>query len=176
MSSKFRWPIIRSIIIDASVTKTWEVISQPGILNLCHPFCDENIVKKWSGKDSKDIIIYYNDLEFERNFFEWEIEKGYKLMISEKEGRKTEAHWEIKKLEEVSEGEKALLSISLKMPHLQRIPTIFRWIPHFLYIKPKMKEYLNSVLKGFEYYITTGKPVERNQFGSHSWFSPKVIK
>ena len=167
--------ISSSIIIDTTVAVIWEIISQPRNLNLCHPFCKENIVQKWSGKDSADIIIYFNGLELERNFFKWEIEKGYKLMIGEKNKKKTEVNWEIKKLEEIGEGEKALLSISLKIPHLQRIPVIFRWIPHFLYLEPKMKKYLNSVLKGFEYYISTGKPVERNQFGSHPWFSPKVI-
>ncbi len=176
MNSKFKWMIKDSIIIDATVARVWEVISQPGNLNLCHPFCKENIVKKWPGKDSADRIIYFNGLELERNFIEWEIEKGYKLMIGKKEEEeKTEAHWEIKKLKEVGEGEKVLASISLKMPNLQGIPVILRWIPHFLYLEPKMKKYLNSVLKGFEYYIRTGKPVERNQFGSHSLFSPEVI-
>ena len=96
-------------------------------------------------------------------------------MIGEKNKKKTEVNWEIKKLKEIEEGEKALLSISLKIPYFQQIPVILRWIPHFLYLNPKMKKYLNSVLKGFEYYITTGKPVERNQFGSHSWFSPNAI-
>ena len=174
MSIKFRWMICSSIIIDATVAVVWEIISQPGNLNLCHPFCKENIVKKWPGKDSADIIIYYSGLEFERNFFEWKIEKEYKLMIGERGKKKTEVHWEIEKFKEVGEGRKVSLSISLKIPYLQQIPVMFRWIPHFLYLKPKMKKYLNSVLRGFEYYITTGKPVKRNQFGSHSWFSPKL--
>ncbi|MHA1217427.1 MAG: hypothetical protein ACTSO5_01940 [Candidatus Heimdallarchaeaceae archaeon] len=175
MSLKFRWIVGSSIVINATVTKVWEIISQPGNLNLCHPFCKENIVKKWPGKDSADTIIYFSGWEFERNFFEWKIEKGYKLMIGRKGGRKTEVQWEIKESKKVGEGEQALLNISLKTPYLQEIPVIFRWIPHFLYLKPKMKKYLNSVVRGFEYYITTGKPVERNQFGSHSWFSPKVV-
>ena len=174
MSLKFRWVISCSIAIDATAAGIWEIISLPGNLNLCHPFCKENIVKKWSGKDSADIIIYYSGLEFERDFFEWEIEKGYKLMIGERGKKKTEVQWEIKKSKDVGEGEKTLLSISLEIPYLQQIPVIFRWIPHFLYFKPKMKKYLNSVLRGFEYYITARKPVTRNQFGSHSWFSPKL--
>ena len=176
MNSKFKWMIKDSIIIDATFARVWEVISQPGSLNLCHPFCKENIVKNWSGKDSADRIIYYNGMELERNFIEWEIEKGYKFLIGKKEEKKkTEVHYEIKKLKDVGEGEKTLVLVSLKMPDLERIPVILRWIPHFLYLKPKMKKYQDSVLKGFEYYIKTGKPVERNQFGSHSLFSPEVI-
>ncbi|MCG3216440.1 MAG: hypothetical protein KAS63_06950 [Candidatus Heimdallarchaeota archaeon] len=174
MKLKFKWLIKNSIIIDATVAKVWEVISQPGNLNLCHPFCKENTVRKWPGKDSEDTIIYYSGWEVERNFFEWEIEKGYKLMIGRKGGRKTEVQWEIKESEKTREGERAILSISLKVPNLQHIPVIFRWIPHFLFLKPKMKKYLNSVVRGFEYYITTGKPIKRNQFGSHPWFSPKM--
>jgi len=175
MSPKFRWIVSSSITIDATTTKAWEIISQPGNLNLSHPFCRENIVKKWSGKDSADTIIYFSGWELERNFFEWRVEKGYKLMIGRKGGRKTEVNWEINESTKGGEREKAILSISLKIPYLQQIQVLFRWIPHFLYLRPKMKKYLNSVLKGFEYHITTGKPVERNQFGSHSWFSPKMI-
>ncbi|MHA1592026.1 MAG: hypothetical protein ACTSUP_06120, partial [Candidatus Heimdallarchaeaceae archaeon] len=115
-----------------------------------------------------------NGMELERNFIEWEIEKGYKFLIGKKEEKKkTEVHYEIKKLKDVGEGEKTLVLVSLKMPNLERIPVILRWIPHFLYLKPKMNKYQDSVLKGFEYYIKTGKPVERNLFGSHSWFSPR---
>jgi len=174
MSFTFKWMIRSSIIIDSTVDRVWEIISQPGNLNLCHPFCKENIVKKWSGKDSADTIIYFSGWKVERDFFEWKIEKGYKLMIGRRGGRKTEVQWEIKKSKEVGKVVRTLLSISLKIPYLQHIPVIFRWIPHFLYLKPKMKKYLNSVVRGFNHYITTGEPVKRNQFGSHPWFSPKV--
>lgn len=38
-------------------------------------------------------------------------------------------------------------------------------------IQPALHSYLDAVLKGFEWFITTGKPVSKNQFGSHKWFS-----
>ncbi|MHA2366673.1 MAG: SRPBCC family protein, partial [Candidatus Hodarchaeales archaeon] len=79
MSIKFKWPVSVSITIDAPIASVWEIITQPGHLNLFHPFCKENTVIKWSDKDSSDIIVYYSGWEFERNFFEWETEKGYKL-------------------------------------------------------------------------------------------------
>ncbi|GAH47162.1 unnamed protein product [marine sediment metagenome] len=38
-------------------------------------------------------------------------------MIGEKNRKKTEVNWEIKESKKVGEGEKALLSISLKIHH-----------------------------------------------------------
>ena len=124
----------------------------------------------WSAEKSVDIILYYTGKVLEREFFAWEEERGYKSMIGRKGGRKTEVHWEIDPVEE----EKSTLRITLFVPHLQNTPVLIRWLPHFLHVRPKMKRYLDSVLKGFEFCITSGKPVQRNQFGSHPWFSAKV--
>jgi hypothetical protein len=57
-------------------------------------------------------------------------------------------------------------------PHaLQDKPAAIRWAPHLFYIAPKLRHYLSSVVRGFEWYVVRGEPVPRNQFGSHSWFS-----
>ncbi|MHA1910310.1 MAG: hypothetical protein ACTSYA_01330, partial [Candidatus Kariarchaeaceae archaeon] len=84
----------------------------------------------------------------------------------------TEVHWEISPIEKLGK-EMSVLRITLFVPHLQNTSVLLRWMPHFFYVRLRMKKYLDSVLQGFEYFIKTGKPVERNQFGSHSWFSPK---
>ena len=173
MNKNFKWPISSSINIDASVSDVWDAITTPGNLNDCHPFCEKNTVVNWSEETSKDIILYYNGRELERNFFDWEIEEGYKLMIGRPGGRQTEVHWEINPIA-ISGKEKSVLRITLLVPHLQNTSVLIRWAPHFFYIRPKMKKYLDSVLQGFEYFIKTGKPVVRNQFGSHSWFSSKT--
>ena len=170
MDKKFRWPISSSILIDAPVSKVWEGISAPGNLNNSHPFCSENTVVIWSAEKSVDKILYFSDMVLERDFFAWEEEKGYKLMIGRKDGRKTEVHWEIEPVEK----EKSTLRITLYVSHLQKTHILLRWLPHFLHVRPKMKRYLDSVLRGFEHYITTGRPVQRNQFGSHAWFSSKA--
>ena len=72
MNKNFKWPISSSINIDASVSDIWDAITSPGNLNDCHPFCKKNTVVDWSEDNSKDIILYYNGRELERNFFEWE--------------------------------------------------------------------------------------------------------
>ncbi|MHA1911346.1 MAG: hypothetical protein ACTSYA_06595, partial [Candidatus Kariarchaeaceae archaeon] len=81
MKKSFKWPISSSISINASVSNVWKAITKPGNLNNCHPFCKENVVVNWSEANSKDIILYYNGREFERNFFDWQEGTGYKLMI-----------------------------------------------------------------------------------------------
>jgi hypothetical protein len=57
-------------------------------------------------------------------------------------------------------------------PHLlQNVPIALRWLPHILYVRPMLQKYLSSVVGGFEWYVTRGEPVPRNQFGTHPWFS-----
>ena len=37
-----------------------------------------------------------------------------------------------------------------------------------------LESYLDSVLRGHRFFLATGRPVERNQFGPHPIFSPAV--
>ena len=54
---------------------------------------------------------------------------------------------------------------------LQTMPVPVRWMPHLVRLRPRLTGYLESVLGGFEWFITRGEPVPRNQFGTHPWFS-----
>ena len=47
--------------IEASSEEVWKVISAPGNLNYCHPFCKSNLIEKWGGVGAKDTIEYYNE-------------------------------------------------------------------------------------------------------------------
>ena len=40
-----------------------------------------------------------------------------------------------------------------------------------LYVKPLLKNYLNSVVKGLKYYIETNNIIKEDQFGKHMWYS-----
>ena len=44
--------------INCSKEKLWEVISTPGILEFCHPFCKENKVTRWAEVGAQDTIQY----------------------------------------------------------------------------------------------------------------------
>ena len=40
-------------------------------------------------------------------------------------------------------------------------------------LRPLLAEYLSSVVRGFEWYVTRGEAVPRDQFGPHPWFSAR---
>ena len=48
---------------------------------------------------------------------------------------------------------------------------ILQFLPFQLFVKPQLKSYLKSVLKGLNWYTENGKPTPRNHFGKLSWFS-----
>ena len=156
--------------IEAMREKVWKVISSEGNLEYCHPFCKNNPVSIWGKVGAKDMIEYYNGLTLHREFSEWTEGVGYKLNIGQGKYATATVFWEIENL-----GEKrSTLSIKINLytdvalanyPRLLRKPIIkYYFIPH-------MFHYVKSVVNGFKYYIETGKPVQKNQFGVNKMFS-----
>ena len=164
--AKFKWPVSVSQVINAPPEKIWTVISQPGNLQDCHPFCERNTVFEWPGVGAKDVIYYYSGWILHREFVHWMDGIGYDLVIGRENGRKSYVSWRITR-----EPDQAKLNITIYPHAVQRIPVAIRWIPHVAILYPGLHCYLRSVLKGFEWFIPTGKPVIKNQFGSHRWFS-----
>jgi hypothetical protein len=154
--------------INAPPGDVWSVISRPGNLELCHPFCRSNPVESWPGIGSHDAIEYYGGWLFERHFTSWIDGVGYDLEIGRKGGRRSAVSWRI---HEVEDGNSVLV-ITIYPIGLQHLPLVVRWLPHLVTMRPMLRSYLDSVLRGFEHFITTGRPVKRNQFGPHRWFSP----
>ena len=165
--AKFKWPISIDQKINASPEEIWSVISNAGNLEDCHPFCEKNPVIEWGGVGAKDVIHYYSGWIMQREFVNWREGVGYDLVIGREGGRQSYVSWRIT---EEDEG-KGSLRITIYPYALRNIPVAVRWIPHLLVIRPAMHSYLKSVLKGFEWFITTGEPVRKDQFGSHKWFS-----
>ena len=58
------------------------LIKSQNNLEKFHPFCKKNIIIKWDGKNSEDIVIYHSKKKYIRKFYEWN-ENGYKLEIFE---------------------------------------------------------------------------------------------
>jgi hypothetical protein len=115
---------------------------------------------------SEDVIHYYSGWILHREFVNWIDGIGYDLIIGRENGRKSYVSWRI-----TGDPEEAQLSITIYPHALQQIPVFLRWIPHLAVVHPALQSYLRSVVKGFEWFITTEKPVCKNQFGSHRWFS-----
>jgi len=63
------------------------------------------------------------------------------------------------------------LTISVCSSVLKRYPIFTRWIPYLVRVRPMLRKYLLSVVKGVEWKATRGESVTENQFGRHPWFS-----
>ena len=164
----FRWPVSGSRRMPVSSERLWEAISRPGNLELGHPYCARNPVLKWPGADAHDEVHYLGGMVLERHFLRWVDGVGYDLEIGRPGGRRSVVAWRI-----LPEGDDAAtLDITVYPAPLQRLPVIVRWLPHRLRLRPPLEQYLSSVVRGFEWFVTRGEPVPRNQFGYHPWFSP----
>ena len=136
---------------------------------MCHPFCARNEVESWPGENSVDRIRYLSGLEYERRFRDWIEGVGYDLEIYRKTFRQARVEWRISPIDDQTSA----LRITVYPEPLQGKSAIMRWLAHVAFIRPKLSSYLDSVVRGFEWYITKGEAVPRNQFGRHRWFSQR---
>ena len=166
-NEKYLRSVSRSININAPTEKVWEVISKQGILELCHPFCKSNPVENWEGCKSVDYVIYYNGLRYQRIFTDWIDGAGYDLLIGRRNGEKSKVVWRISN----TNSSFTELKITIFPYEISKYSRLLRRSIYSFYINPMLGKYLSSVLKGFKFYIIEGKPVQKNQFGSHKWFS-----
>ena len=165
--SRFRWPVSVTRPIAASADDVWAVISAPGNLEFAHPFCESNPVTEWPGARSRDEVHYLSGWVYERQFRRWIDGVGYDLDIGARGEKTSFVSWRIWPVDEAS----STLTITVHPHVLQGIPAAIRWLPHAAYLRPMLRRYLSSVVQGFEWYVTRGEAVPRNQVGSHPWFS-----
>jgi hypothetical protein len=166
-NSGFKWPVDVERSIAASADVVWDVISMPGNLELCHPYCARNPVQVWPGSNSRDEVHYLSGWVYERRFRRWIEGTGYDLDIGRHGGGASSVSWRISRLDDHS----CTLRITVYPHVLQSIPVVIRWLPHVLRLRPMLKKYLESVVSGFEWYVCRGEPVPRDNFGKHPWFS-----
>lgn len=169
VSPEFRWPVSAERAIDAPAQKVWDVIAAPGNLELCHPFCASNPVQNWPGPNARDEVHYLSGWVYERRFNRWLEGVGYDLEIGRGSDDIAFVSWRISTVDDRS----CVLRITVHPQALQNLPAVIRWIPHMLWLRPMLRKYLESVVGGFEWYVTRGEPVPRNQFGTHPWFSAR---
>ncbi|MEE9466269.1 MAG: hypothetical protein V3W14_11945 [Candidatus Neomarinimicrobiota bacterium] len=165
--SGFHWPVAVVQKIVAPANMVWETISKPGNLEDCHPFCKKNPVETWPGDTAIDQVHYLNGLVYERRFCRWIEGIGYDLNIGKPDGPTSFVSWRL----QPADVRHTNLHIAVYPYFYQDRSIAMRLIPHFMYIRPRLRRYLESVTKGFEWFITRGEAVPRNQFGSHPWFS-----
>ena len=164
---KMKLAVAAEQMIAAPAHDVWHVISKRGNLELCHPFCARNPVQAWPGADSRDEVHYLNGRVYERRFDRWLDGTGYDLEIFSSDDALASVSWRITPIDEQS----CTLRITVCPYAFQKLPAVVRWFLYTLRVKPMLRSYLDSVVKGFEWYVTRGEPVVRNQFGKHPWFS-----
>lgn len=157
-------PITHSQRVEASKVDVWREISKPGNLTDFHPFCQSNPVEIWPGEGSRDKIYYYSGLVLVREFITWNEGDGYDLIASAVDVMRVKVSWRITE----EEHNQSCLNLTIRPYIMDNSEKRMRQYSRLL------GKYLGQVLQGFEYYMRTGKPVTRNQFGSHRWFSPPV--
>ena len=167
MSSKMLYRSVYSEkSINCDINSLWKVISLPSNLDLFHPFCKKNTVIIWSKENSIDQIEYLNGLIFQREFFEWEENKGYKLYIHQIGKPKSRVEWKIK-----GDSYKSIINISVSPYLFNSGNKYLNVLPYYLVTRPFLLSYLESVTSGLKYYLEQGKTVTKNQYGKHIWFS-----
>ena len=157
--------VSRKLFLKQSVADVWQVISSKEALELFHPFCSKNKVISW-GDVKVDELVYLNGLTLIREFTTWNPNQGFELTIGKRNGKKSKVRWEITS---VKSG--CILSISIWPYKSSKIPTILYPLVNVFIIRPELKKYLGSVLKGLNFYLTHKIVVKKNQLGSHAWFS-----
>lgn len=156
--------------IAATPSDLWAAISAPGNLEHAHPFCARNPVGEWPGPHARDEVHYLSGWIYRRQFTDWIDGVGYDLTIGSPGEHPSQVSWRI------SDGEtsgRADLTIAIRPRPLDRIPILVQRPVQFAYVRPLLRNYLDSVVRGFGWWITSGEPVPKNQFGRHPWFSDR---
>lgn len=164
------WTVSGTTRIPAPASKVWEAIASPGSLESCHPFVEKNPVEKWPGVGAKDVVCYYSGLTFYREFCAWEEGVGYDLRIGTEGKLNNKVFWRVQSCGR----DKSSLTITVRPLAITGCKNLVYWIPILVFYRPLLDKYLASVVSGYKHFITTGKPVSRNQFGALKVFSPPV--
>ena len=164
--SRYIWNVEHSEVINSNIKEVWEIISKERNLESFHPFCSRNVIERWGDHQSKDRIEYLNGLVYYREFCFWSENTGYDLFIKDLKGNSSFVSWRL------TEGDnRCSLSITV-YPYIFNMGNkIFNAIPFTFYIRPRLKNYLRSVIKGLEWHMENNIPIQKNYFGKHPWFS-----
>ena len=166
MKNNYNWSVSHTTKLSNSKDELWNTISKRSNLELFHPYCKKNPYIKWDKSKSVDEVHYLNGLVYRRNFCDWIESVGYDLLIGENEKDMSYVSWRIKGNDSVSE-----LTITVYPYIFNRSLKLFDFLPFFLIIKPGLRKYLKNIGLGLKYYFKYQKPVTKNQFSSHKWFS-----
>ena len=70
-----------------------------------------------------------------------------------------------------STSAQTFLKISVKPYLFENYPKPIYKLLFYLVVRPMLRNYLESVIGGIDWYLINKRPVPRNIFGKHLWFS-----
>lgn len=177
-----RLPVTASVRIAAPPADVWAAIAAPGNLGPTHPYVRRNPVERWpgaggagpgaSGVGARDRLEYYSGLRMTREVDAWHDGAdgvlGYDLRIWHSRRAVSSVRWRVT----AGGAGRSRLTITVWPYLLDDWPPVARHAGQALGVWPAMRWYLRSVVRGFKWWVETGQPVRRNQFGPHPLFSP----
>ncbi len=160
-------PLQASVEIAVPAADVWQAIAAPGSLKQFHPFCATTEVERWPGLGSRDSITYYSGIRYHRNFVDWQEGVGYDIELGDPPNQTARVLWRIAPTSpetcrlsiEVFPLLKAALSAKKKAAYQARL------------FGAVLQHYLECVVKGVQFFATTGQPVREDQFGKNSLYS-----
>ncbi len=160
-------PAVVTRRLPVSAERVWEVMATPGALARYQPFCSGNPVAAWPGVGAQDTIHYLSGMVLQRRFTVWDEGHAYELEIGKSGWPASHVRWEL-----VAAGaEESDLTISIWPSAFVGCPSAVRWVLHRWYLVPLVRRYLDAVLRGLDYYLTSDRNVPPNQFGQMWPFS-----
>lgn len=163
-------PIGVRVEVDAPARVVWRAISAPGNLTDVHPFCASNDVDRWPGPGSRDHVRYHSGIHYQREALAWHDGTGYSFAVGPPSGATALATWTI---EPIDEG-RCRFGIEV-VPFLRDDVTAEARAAYLSeVVEGALPPYVESVVRGVRYFVESGEPVGRNQFGAHPLFSPAI--
>jgi len=149
--------------VAVPATEAWAMMARPGYLEDSHPFCLRNTVRSWPGVGSWDTVHYYNGKALHREFVRWVDGAGYTVNVR-KDDNTIVAVVEFAVTGERG-GSACTMSTAVRLPTRGGVANLASMLLWKIKLESAARFYFSAVLKGFEYFLTTGNRVRREQFG-----------
>lgn len=170
-SYKSRKLLIVSGQTHIPVTKEvlWNALIQKDHVVHFNPFVKEHQSARLVGIGHEDSCEYYNGKKLFRKVVEFKEQRITKFKVYyDKPEVNNFSVFEI--IEGTSDND-VIFKLTLEFEAYKKIPRPIWYLIAPLILVPLYKKYIEAVVKGMHYYCTTGKKVERDQYGRHSQFS-----
>lgn len=156
------------IKINCPQQKLWDLLRSPEHLKLTHPYCKDHIAENWGELGAKDKLIFNNDNFINRTVIHM---NHHFFILSLIQNEKKENDIKVKFEAHELINDQCELYMTVSVDSFKKIPRPIWWFYAKYKLVPSYDLYISSVIKGYKYYLETGKTVKKNQFGYHKDYS-----